>query len=719
MKKIYSLVLSVFLLLAAGNPLKAQTTLVAGDLVFTGFNCDLTPGDNFSFVLLKNISATTQIRFTDFGWVSSSGVFGSGVSQESELVFVAGSAITAGTEIVILGNASPTATFSGGASAGTVTFTTGTLAGVTAATVLSLSTTGDQIFAYQGSFASPQFIAGVHFNTYTIDGGDGINTTDASWDGTLGINTPNGTNSAKPAALTAGTNAVWLGVVSASSPFSVETDNAIFNCSGTLNTPAGVQAAVCTRANWTLSDVTTYTLPSGCTFLATPAPSFTGQPSASTACAGLSASFSVVASGSSISFSWQEATNAAFTTGVTTLATGGIYSISSSATTSSLTISDNSTVNGRYYRCTATNVGGAVNSNIVGLTATPNLLPTGNTSVTQASGTGNNSFYFASSCRIIAKLLPSGASPVSGTATSEVWVESSVPTVGSIPFVARHYQITPGAGTTGMVTLYFTQQEFTDFNNAPGSLLDLPTGTADAAGKANLRIAKYAGTSNNGSGLPGSYTGARTIIDPVDANIVWDATNSRWAVTFDVTDGFSGFIAQSSSVVLPVTLESFTGQLKSNKTVLLQWSFADQQDGAFYTVERSTDRISYNVVGTLAAGNMAAYSFIDNLPVTGKNYYRLKMTELSGRISYSAIVMVTVQSGNSVAVYPNPVKDQLTIQQIGTIKNNIILLTDLQGRVLQTIQLNSAQQTIDMTKYAAGMYLLKQEDGTTQKIIKE
>jgi hypothetical protein len=27
--------------------------------------------------------------------------------------------------------------------------------------------------------------------------------------------------------------------------------------------------------------------------------------------------------------------------------------------------------------------------------------------------------------------------------------------------------------------------------------------------------------------------------------------------------------------------------------------------------------------------------------------------------------------------------------------------------------------TIDMTKYAAGMYLLEQEDGTTQKIIKE
>jgi hypothetical protein len=42
---------------------------------------------------------------------------GAGAAQESELVFVAGSAI------VILGNASPSAPFSGGASAGTVTFT--------------------------------------------------------------------------------------------------------------------------------------------------------------------------------------------------------------------------------------------------------------------------------------------------------------------------------------------------------------------------------------------------------------------------------------------------------------------------------------------------------------------------------------------------------------------------------------------------------------------
>jgi hypothetical protein len=47
--------------------------------------------------------------------------------------------------------------------------------------------------------------------------------------------------------------------------------------------------------------------------------------------------------------------------------------------------------------------------------------------------------------------------------------------------VQRHYEIAPtnnASTATGRVTLYFTQAEFTNFNNDPLSVLDLP---ADAA----------------------------------------------------------------------------------------------------------------------------------------------------------------------------------------------------------------------------------------------
>src|SRR6185295_19207689 len=100
-------------------------------------------------------------------------------------------------------------------------------------------------------------------------------------------------------------------------------------------------------------------------------------------------------------------------------------------------------------------------------------------------------------------------------------------------------------------------------------ILNLPTGTDETAGQANARFSKFNGSSGNGTGLPSSYSGGASVIDPVDANIVWNATFSRWEITFDVS-GFSGFFLQTSLFVLPVNLISFSAQKTSND-IQLKW----------------------------------------------------------------------------------------------------------------------------------------------------
>jgi hypothetical protein len=68
----------------------------------------------------------------------------------------------------------------------------------------------------------------------------------------------------------------------------------------------------------------------------------------------------------------------------------------------------------------------------------------------------------------------------------------------------------------------------------------LPTGPADVDGIGRILIDKYPGISSNATGVPATYTGTKQTINPNDVNIVWNATQSRWEVSFDVT-GFSGF----------------------------------------------------------------------------------------------------------------------------------------------------------------------------------
>ena len=81
--------------------------------------------------------------------------------------------------------------------------------------------------------------------------------------------------------------------------------------------------------------------------------------------------------------------------------------------------------------------------------------------------------------------------------------------------------------------------------------------------------------------------------------------------------------------------------------------------------------------------------------------------------------MVNLKSGIIVMLYPNPVKDKLTIQHFETIQNKTATLSDGQGRVLQQVKLTSLQQTVDMETYPAGIYILKMEDGTVFKVLKQ
>lgn len=171
---------------------------------------------------------------------------------------------------------------------------------------------------------------------------------------------------------------------------------------------------------------------------------------------------------------------------------------------------------------------------------------------------------------------------------------------------------------------------------------------------------------------------------------------------------------------LPVKLNGFSAQLNSDKTVTVKWKVDEQQDVVSYIVERSTDGITYTQSGVVfPATNTDTYSFIDVNPATGKNYYRLRIKETDGRLTFSQTVIVSLKAGIVISLYPNPVSDKLTIQQFGTIQNKTAILADQQGKVLQQVRLTSLQQTVNMERYAAGVYLLKLDDGSTFKIVKE
>ncbi|MBO9562416.1 MAG: T9SS type A sorting domain-containing protein [Niastella sp.] len=344
------------------------------------------------------------------------------------------------------------------------------------------------------------------------------------------------------------------------------------------------------------------------------------------------------------------------------------------------------------------------------------------------AGGGTN--YTDADCDLIARIVPSGVSPVSGSINVCTKYESTIATFNSQPYCERRYDIEPvsGASTaTATVTLYYTQAEFDAFNAANGAYPDLPTGSGDMAGIANLRITQFHGTS--GTGAPGSYSGTPALINPTDGNIAWNATASRWEITFNVT-GFSGFFVHTGSSTLPLRLLQFSGTISGSNN-LLQWTTASEEQTASFDIQRSIDGVRFTTIGQVAASGSTTsnkqYRYTDDVSsnVRPTYYYRLKMVDDNGQFTYSAII--TLERNNRdflVKVLQNPFRQQLQATITSPqLQDCSVTLTDMNGRIVaqRKIVLQKGTALVDIPVVqgpGAGTYVLTFVTTTGKQVIK-
>lgn len=94
-------------------------------------------------------------------------------------------------------------------------------------------------------------------------------------------------------------------------------------------------------------------------------------------------------------------------------------------------------------------------------------------------------------------------------------------------------------------------------------------------------------------------------------------------------------------VPLPVSLISFTANKLNDHASILEWKTGFEKNNDYFIVERSIDGIHFEAIGTVkGGGNSTAvlyYSFVDENPYPGINYYRLKQVDLDTRYEYSIV----------------------------------------------------------------------------------
>ena len=152
----------------------------------------------------------------------------------------------------------------------------------------------------------------------------------------------------------------------------------------------------------------------------------------------------------------------------------------------------------------------------------------------------------------------------------------------------------------------------------------------------------------------------------------------------------------------------------------IDWTTGTEMSGDRFELERSIDGHFIKLADIGAQGKPSGYSYWDENPVSGLNYYRIKLIDASGKFTYSRVVSATVASGGfTVEAYPNPVREMLTVKVYGKQgKDATVIITDVTGKVLRTIHVTSDRTDISMDGLAQGMYLIKYSDTEHSQTIK-
>jgi hypothetical protein len=326
--------------------------------------------------------------------------------------------------------------------------------------------------------------------------------------------------------------------------------------------------------------------------------------------------------------------------------------------------------------------------------------------------------YF-NNCTLIATVAPRVGSPVSGVVNACVTVDASAQAApNGQRYVARHFNILPATNATtatSRITLYFKQAEFTAYNAVRGAFPALPISGADASGIANLKVTQYNGTGT----APGNYSGTATLINPVDADITYDATADRWSIAFDAT-GSGGFYMHTGGFVLPVTIVDFKGEV-SGAINKLSWSTSTETNNKGFYLERSADGRTYSSLVFIGSkgdnGNSTVllnYNFNDEKPLAGTGYYRLMQVDKDGKSNYSNVVRLSRKMSELVlsSVYPNPATKELNLKIASPRAEKLTLVvTDLTGKVVMqrstNVVIGDNVEQMNVTELAAGTYFIK------------
>lgn len=167
---------------------------------------------------------------------------------------------------------------------------------------------------------------------------------------------------------------------------------------------------------------------------------------------------------------------------------------------------------------------------------------------------------------------------------------------------------------------------------------------------------------------------------------------------------------------LPVELEYFKAHPMASG-ILLEWKTITELNNTGFELQRSRDGRQWVdlafIRGEGTSQEEQYYSYVDEQPSPGTNYYRLKQLDYDGQFEFSDIISAAHQesSGDGLRLFPNPAAGRIAIR-LGTdyIGRVELGLYDFSGRQVKMERYDldgkALATDIDLKDLPSGVYLV-------------
>jgi hypothetical protein len=217
------------------------------------------------------------------------------------------------------------------------------------------------------------------------------------------------------------------------------------------------------------------------------------------------------------------------------------------------------------------------------------------------------------------------------------------------------------------------------------------------------------------------------VSDPLPGSVNFNTLQLRFRQT-TLTETFRiDDIEANFYYTLPIKLISFSAAA-TNSGTQIKWKANATHEQEKFVVEKSLDGRNFAPISTqMAHVGEFNYAYIDKA-TADKTFYRLKMTDVSGRSNYSQAVFVQTKNtstGLVQNVYPIPANDVINTQLLASTQQTAeITVSDLSGRTVLSqsyaLMAGSNNCVLNIAKMNAGIYILRIRSGEvleTRKVV--